>query len=209
MVLSNFVVFEGIDGTGTSSQIRLLQEKFTSTGKQSDCIFTQEPTTNEIGKLIRSVLQASIKIRPETMARLFAADRCEHLYGENGIIEHLNAGKAVFSDRYLFSSLAYQTATGVAKLAKTENADFPLPELLFFFDLPVDISMDRVSNRTKILEIYEEESFQAKVRNEYLKIIANYEKNTPDMKIIRIDASQTIEEIHKKIWSFVEILPKI
>ncbi len=209
MILSNFVVFEGVDGTGTSSQIRLLKEKFDSLKKTEKSFFTNEPTSNEIGKLIRSVLQGSVKMQAETMARLFAADRCEHVYGKNGIVEQVKAGKAVFSDRYLFSSLAYQSATGVGELAKAQNSDFPLPEILFFFDLPVNISMDRVNKRNDNLEIYEEESFQYKVRNEYLKIIDQYEKNTAQMKIVRIDASESMEEIHKKIWSFVENLPKL
>ncbi len=209
MILSNFVVFEGIDGTGTSSQIRLLKEKFASEGKEDKTYFTQEPSNGEIGKLIRKVLQGSVEMAPETMARLFAADRCEHLYGKDGIIEQAESGKLVFSDRYLFSSLAYQTATGVEKLAKAQNSDFPLPKVLFFFDLAANISMNRVSSRSNVLEIYEEESFQYKVRNEYLKVIEDYEKNIPEMEIIRIDASQSIEEIHKKIWSCVENLPKI
>ncbi len=209
MILSNFVVFEGIDGAGTSSQIRLLKEKFALEGKEETVVFTQEPTNGEIGKLIRKVLQGSIEMAPETTARLFAADRCEHLYGKAGIIEQAESGKLVFSDRYLFSSLAYQTSTGAGELTKAQNADFPLPEILFFFDLDVNLSMDRVSSRSNMLEIYEEESFQSKVRQEYLKIIENYEKTEPEMKIVRIDASQSMEEIHKKIWSYVENLPKI
>ncbi len=208
MILSNFVVFEGIDGTGTSSQIQLLKEKFASVQKEAKQVFTHEPTSNEIGKLIRSVLKGNVKMNPESMARLFAADRCEHVYGKDGIIEQINAGKLVVSDRYLFSSLAYQTVAGVGALAKAQNADFPLPEILFFFDLPVDISMNRVTNRNNALEIYEEENFQNKVRKEYLKIIEYYEKNEAEMKIIRIDASKSMEEIHKKIWSFMQKLPK-
>ncbi len=209
MILSNFVAFEGIDGTGTSSQIRLLKERFAAEGKEKNSFFTQEPTKEEIGKLIRSVLQGSVKMEAQTMARLFAADRCEHLYGKNGIVEKINEGKAVFTDRYLFSSLAYQSAAGVESIATAQNAEFPFPELLFFFDLPVDISMNRVSGRSNVLEIYEEENFQVKVRNEYLKLIEMHEKNTPEMKIIRIDAALSMEEIHKKIWSFVENLPKM
>ena len=112
MVLSNFVVLEGIDGSGTTSQLRLLKEKFALEDKGNSVVFTQEPTSGSIGILIRSALQGSSVFAPETMTRLFAADRCEHLYGKEGIKAALTAGKAVFSDRYLFSSLAYQTAAG-------------------------------------------------------------------------------------------------
>ncbi len=209
MVLPNFVVFEGIDGTGTTSQLRLLKEKFCLEEKEKLTHFTQEPTSGKIGTLIRSVLQGSALLNPKTMARLFAADRCEHLYGANGIIENLEKGKAVFSDRYLFSSLAYQTVAGVGETALTQNAEFPLPEFLFFFDLPVAVSMERVTERSNILEIYEEETFQTQVRQEYLNLIDKYKKNYPEMKIIIIDASQSIEEIHTKLWSFLQNLPKI
>ncbi len=209
MVLKNFVVFEGIDGTGTTSQLRLLKEKFCSEEKEALSYFTQEPTSGQIGNLIRSVLQGSSSLNPKTMARLFAADRCEHLYGVNGIVEKLEKGLAVFSDRYLFSSLAYQTVAGVGELAAAQNADFPLPEFLFFFDLPVAVSMERVTGRSNILEIYEEENFQEKVRQEYLNLIEKYKASTPEMQIIIIDASKSIEEIHTKIWSFMQNLPKI
>ena len=169
----------------------------------------REPTSNGIGTLIRSALQGSCKFAPETMTRLFAADRYEHIYGEGGIEFALNAGKAVFSDRYIFSGLAYQSAAGAGELAKAQNEAFPLPEYLFFFDLPVDISMDRVLGRSNVLEIYEEPSFQQKVRKEYLNIIEFYKQQEPDMKIITVDGLSPIDEIQEKIWSIVKDLPKI
>ncbi|UTC66365.1 thymidylate kinase [Treponema sp. OMZ 791] len=209
MILPNFVVFEGIDGSGTTSQMRLLKERFETEDKGSLVSFTQEPTSGPIGALIRSALQDSLKLAPETMTRLFAADRCEHIYGLNGILELVKAGKAVFSDRYVFSSLAYQTAAGTSELAKLQNDGFPLPEFLFFFDLPVDVSMSRVMGRSNVLEIYEEKTFQYKVQDEYKKIIDQYREKEPKMNIIMINAVEQIEEIHEKLWSIVKNLPKI
>lgn len=209
MILHNFVVFEGIDGSGTTSQIRLLKERFESEKKEKQVFFTQEPTSGAIGSLIRSALQGSFKLAPETMTRLFAADRCEHIYGLNGILEHLNEGKAVFSDRYIFSSLAYQTAAGAPDLAKLQNEGFPLPEFLFFFDLPVDVSMSRVMGRSNVLEIYEKEDFQHTVQKEYKKIIDEYRLKEPAMKIIIINAVEQIEEIHENLWSTLKDLPKM
>ena len=209
MVLSNFVVLEGTDGSGTTSQLRLLKERIAMENKEACTFFTQEPTGGSIGTLIRSALQGSQTFAPETMARLFAADRCEHIYGQGGIKAQLDAGKAVFTDRYLFSSLAYQTAAGAGALAKAQNEGFPLPEYLFFFDLPVNVSMDRVLDRSNILEIYEEPSFQNKVRDEYLHIMDFFKEKEPDMKIVFIDAQLPPEEIQQKLWSIVENLPKI
>lgn len=108
MILKNFVVFEGLDGTGTTSQIRLLQEAFASRGRQDAVLFTCEPTDGSIGKLIREALSGTVDFDAQTIAYLFGADRCEHIHGKEGILAQLRAGKAVFSDRYLFSSLAYQ-----------------------------------------------------------------------------------------------------
>ena len=209
MILPNFIVFEGIDGTGTTSQLKLLKKRFAAEGKAEAFVFSQEPTTGSIGALIRSALQGSFRLAPETMARLFAADRCEHIYGSGGIIEQLHIGKAVFSDRYLFSSLAYQTAEGAGKTAQAQNAGFPLPEYLFFFDLPVDVSMERVTERSNVLEIYEEKNFQIKVRNEYHRIIDLYKKNEPELNIILVNGAEAIEEIHQKLWSILKDLPKI
>ena len=207
MILKNFVVFEGLDGTGTTSQIRLLQEAFASRGQKDTVCFTCEPTDGSIGKLIREALSGAAGFDAQTIAYLFGADRCEHIYGKEGILAQLKAGKAVFSDRYLFSSLAYQGLAAGKKLAQTINAPFPLPEYLFFFDLPAKTAMERIEKRNIPREIYEKEAFQKKVADEYQTIFRYYAETVPDMRIIRIDASKTIAEIHENIWSIVCNLP--
>ena len=209
MILKNFVVFEGLDGTGTTSQIRLLQESFASCGRQDAVHFTCEPTDGSIGKLIRKALSGAEGFDAKTIAYLFGADRCEHIYGKEGILEQLREGKAVFSDRYLFSSLAYQGLAAGKELARAINAPFPLPEYLFFFDLSAKTAMERIEKRNIPREIYEKETFQQKVAAEYQSIFQYYTETEPDMRIIRIDAAQTIAEIHEKIWSNVCNLPII
>ena len=207
MILKNFVVFEGLDGTGTTSQIRLLQEAFASHRRQDAVLFTCEPTGGSIGKLIREALSGAEGFDAQTIAYLFGADRCEHIYGKEGILAQLQAGKAVFSDRYLFSSLAYQGLAAGKELARAINAPFPLPEYLFFFDLPAKTAMERIEKRNIPREIYEKETFQQKVADEYQAIFRYYAETAPDMQIIRIDAAQSITEIHEKIWSIVCNLP--
>ena len=100
MILKNFIVFEGIDGAGTSTQIKRLvdsnAEKFFATA---------EPTTGETGKFLRRMLGGEFHVDEKTNAYLFAADRCEHIYGADGVIEKINSGKTVVSDRYFFSSM--------------------------------------------------------------------------------------------------------
>ncbi len=207
MILRNFIVFEGIDGTGTTTQLEALTKRFAA--DSASVHFTCEPTPGEIGRLIRKSLRGEMHLMPDTMARLFAADRGEHLYGENGIVSLTGSGCIVFSDRYLFSSLAYQAEAGSPTLPAELNRHFPLPEYLFYFDIESDAAMNRVESRSGTLEIYENRDFQKKVRGRYADIIATFEKTEPDMRVIRIDASLPIAAITEKIWSIVGNLPKI
>jgi dTMP kinase len=211
MILRNFIVFEGIDGTGTTTQIAELKSRYASLFGSRDIpvSFTCEPTSGEIGKCIRRALRGELQFTPETMARLFAADRGEHLFGKGGIKEDIDSGKAVYSDRYIFSSYAYQGEAVQSELPLLLNRDYPLPEYLFFFDIESNMSMDRVEKREGTLEIYEKRDFQKKVRNRYLDIIEQFEKSEPDMHVIRIDASQDVGTIAEKIWSIAKNLPKI
>ncbi len=209
MILKNFIVFEGLDGAGTTTQIKLLKEAYTKNGTLMHTHFTCEPTDGSIGRLIRKALSGSEPFDEKTIAYLFGADRNEHIYGKNGIIEHLNAKKAVFSDLYLFSSLAYQGLAAGKEIAHRINNTFPLPEYLFFFDLPASTAMTRIEQRGEAREVYEKKSFQHAVAQAYTEILTQYEKSSPEMQIIRLNAEEKVEEVQKKIWSIVQDLPKL
>lgn len=202
MVLKNFIVFEGIDGSGTSTQIKKLEESF-----PQKIITTAEPTKNEIGKFLRKMLAGEFSVDEKTASYLFAADRCEHLYGKNGIIENLQNDKIVVSDRYFFSSLAYQSVSCGKELPKLLNSPFPLPEYLFYFEINPEISLNRVNSRGEKKEIYENIEIQKKTANLYDEIISEYENDkSHKMKIIRIDASKSIEEIFQKIQEILNLV---
>lgn len=207
MILRNFVVFEGLDGTGTTTQLKELEKRFRKDNRPVH--FTAEPTDRETGRIVRSVLSGTVSVEPETLARLFAADRGEHLYAENGILNNLESGKAVFTDRYLFSSLAYQSLSCDSRLVKTLNDPFPLPELLFFFEIDPEQAMKRVHTRGNRKEIFENTDFQAKVHNKYREILEYYDTAEPGMTIIRIQAAEPIETITENLWSLVQDLPKL
>ena len=172
MVLKNFIVFEGIDGSGTSTQIKKLRDS-----NPQKYIQTAEPTTGETGRFLRRILSGEIKVDEKTSTFLFAADRCEHLYGENGIIELLNQGKSIISDRYLFSSLAYQSVKCGKDLPRLLNSTFPLPEYLFYFEINPELSLARVTSRGEKKEIYENLETQKKTAGLYEEVIQEYEKN--------------------------------
>jgi len=202
-IIPNFVVFEGGDGSGTSTQLSMLKNRLKSTAKP--IIFsTFEPTDGQIGKLIRSALKKEIYFKPETLAMLFAADRNEHLNGQDGILAHVNKGELVVSDRYVLSSLVYQGIECGDELPSLLNSRFPAPEITIFFDIEPEIALERMKNRDS-LEIYEYREFQEKVRQKYKSALAQYGKNGARVEII--DASKTAAEVADQVWSIISVMP--
>ena len=202
MVLKNFVVFEGIDGAGTSTQIKKIVES-----NPQRFVATAEPTSLPTGKFLRRMLSGEFHVDEKTNAYLFAADRCEHIFGKGGVKELCESGKVVVSDRYFFSSLAYQSVSCGLELPMLLNSPFPLPEYLFFFEINPEISLGRVNARNGHKEIYENLEAQKKIAALYEKVISMYESDPAkreEMKIIRIDATQSIPEISRLIKEELE-----
>lgn len=198
MILQNFIVFEGIDGAGTSTQLQRLSRRADS----DRFFFTAEPTDHPTGRFLRSMLKGDMALDPRTASFLFAADRTEHVWGKDAAgkdrgIQHIaESGKIVVSDRYLFSSLAYQSIDCGMELPAKLNELFPLPSLVFFFDLPADIALARVDGRGS-REIYEQEPFLQQVREAYRQVFQRYEKS--GMKIVTLDASESPDCIEGRI----------
>jgi dTMP kinase len=193
-ILKRFIVLEGGDGAGTTTQLKLLGETLARAGFPH--WITAEPTEGPEGLLIRRILSGELRRDPGTLARLFAADRNEHLRGEGGILEHLGKGETVVCDRYVLSSLVYQGVACGRELPAELNARFPLPELLFHLDLSPEASMGRIRSRGR-LEIFEELPFQEKVRQAYRTELSRYA--TSGMRIVAVDASLRVEEISHTI----------
>lgn len=206
MILKNFIVFEGIDGAGTTTQQKRLQKRLQAEFPQVECHCTAEPTTGATGKFLRSLLKGDFQATPQTAAYLFAADRQEHLAAPGGIEELCRNGALVISDRYLFSSLAYQSAACGPALPRLLNSQFPLPEYLFYLDIEPSQSLKRISQRG-VTEIYENRLFLESTLKEYRRVIQEYEEMDTDMKIIRIDASQSLEKVGENIWSVAKNMP--
>lgn len=202
-VLENFIVLEGLDGSGTTTQLELLEECLASLSIPFFSTF--EPTKRKTGRLIRQILKGEEKAHPDTVAFLFAADRNEHLYDpDDGIISHLSRGELVICDRYLFSSLAYQSVTADFDFIWSLNLHFPLPSYLFFLDAPVHICMQRLSGRED-KEIFEHSEFQENVLKGYRKTLKRF-KNNP-FHIHTIDGILPREKVFLKIWEKIESLP--
>lgn len=201
-VLKNFVVFEGIDGAGTTTQLDVLKNK----PESAKIHFSAEPTGLATGKFLREILGGRITVSPETQVYLFAADRSEHIWGKDGIKEQTGNGKLCISDRYFFSSLAYQGVNAGEELPRRVNETFPLPEILFFFNISPEISLSRITGRG-VTEIFENRPFLEKTAERYKAIVEHYKKVAPEMKIVEIDAALPKEEISKIIWSELKNFP--
>jgi dTMP kinase len=202
--MAKFIVLEGIDGSGTTTQTNLLKNYLNLLGKE--VYITSEPTEGEIGKLIRKALQTDIfsiedpeKI-DQQMAILFAADRHYHLFNKkDGILELLNRGIYVVSTRYYFSSIAYNANNqDDYNWINNLNSHFPKPDILIYINVPVEVSLERISKR-KNLEIYEHREKLLKVHSNYLKILDNYSG-----ALINVDGRASIEQIHSSIVKYLE-----
>jgi len=204
-ILANFAVFEGGDGSGTSTQLTLLTGRFAASRPHGPAFFpTVEPSGGPISRLIRSALKNDPPLLPDTMARLFAADRGEHLYAPGGIVERCQRGELVVCDRYILSSLVYQGIECGETLPRGLNAPFPAPELLLFFDIDPQIAMERMGSRSS-LEIYERLDFQKKVRERYHALLGEY--RDAGVRVEVIDAAQSVEKVAEEVWSQIAKMP--
>ena len=204
-ILDNFVVFEGVDGSGTSTQIGLLRERFGPGGLRDPVLHaTAEPTDGAIGRLIRRALGKDPAMLPTTLAGLFAADRNEHLYAPGGIRERCLRGELVVCDRYVLSSLAYQGIECGDGLPRALNSGFPAPALLLFFDLDPLAAQERMRGRES-LDIFENLDFQLRVRDRYLALLDEY--RSLGAAVRTIDAAQNPEKVALDVWSAVSKMP--
>jgi dTMP kinase len=206
-ILRNFVVLEGIDGSGTSTQAELLKGRFAGAGRPLPVLHvTAAPTGGELGRLIRRALRGEISLLPETLARLFAADRGEHLYGGGGIAERAARGELVVCDRYVPSSLVYQGLECGEELPRILNSPFPGPELILFFDLDPRIAGERIGGREG-RDIYERLEFQIRVRDRYRELLPLL--RAQGAAVVRIDASGNQEEVAEQVWAALETMPAL
>lgn len=193
-LLESFVVLEGIDGTGTTTQLKRIGDAMERRGRP--CWASFEPTDRPTGALVRRVLSGEVPALPGTIARLFAADRHEHLYAPDGALARLGRGELVVFDRYLFSSLAYQGMDCGLELPMKLNEGFPLPELLLYFDLDVETAMSRVARRPG-RDIYETHEALERVRRAYEEALRPFLDS--GMRIVRIDASRPLVEVSRLV----------
>jgi dTMP kinase len=203
-VLQNFAVFEGGDGSGTSTQLEILSRRFQNVSALPQAVFTFEPTDGAVGRLLRKALRGDVKLCGETMARLFSADRAEHLYGAVGILMLLRQGNLVVCDRYTLSSRVYQGLECGDALPTALNKDFPAPELLLFFDIDPKLALERLRSRGQ-KDVYENAGFQRRVRERYLALLDSC--RAEGSRVTVIDAAAPADRVAEAVWQNIALLP--
>lgn len=195
----HFITFEGIDGSGKSTQISLLKKRIEQTG--DSCYETAEPSTGPIGSMLRQFLSGRIKADEQTLAALFAADRLDHLKNEtDGICSKINQGIHVICDRYVLSNYAYQGVRvpldWVMQLNRAANETLR-PDCHIFIDVDPEVAMERMAKNRFHTDLFETKERLTEVRNYYLKLI---EQLNATEQIILVDGNQSVEQIADEIW---------
>lgn len=200
--ISRFLVLEGLDGAGTTTQAAMLQDYFTKLNAGS--FLTREPTDGPIGKLLRDVMSGRLmryRMAEREMALLFAADRLTH----SRLIESkLLTGSHVVCDRYLFSSLAYQTLDPSisAEWVTQVNQDFSRPHMTVFLRVPVDECLRRIAARNESPTIYEKKDFLETIAKNYQRLSPYYRNHVGPLEII--DGTASPDEVHTAVVKAIE-----
>jgi len=179
-----FIVLEGIDGSGTTTQLKNVTEWLEKRGELVHA--TREPTDGPLGLILRQVLRGRLVSKPWTpghdakpqpldsgaVALLFAADRLDHLHNE--IIPHLDAGRHVVCDRYVLSSLAYQSVDCDLRFVRNINEKALTPDLTIFLRVRAEVAMARIESSRTQKDSFEQLPLQKKVAANYDKILESY-----------------------------------
>ncbi len=205
---ARFIVLEGLDGAGTTTQAARLQTHLTRSGRHS--FLTNEPTSEPVGAFIRRLLTSQERggdgtpYHPgeRTMGLLFAADRMAH----SRVIEtRLAAGDHVVCDRYIFSSMAYQTLepsiTGEWVIEVNEGC--ARPDLTLFLAVPVEECLARVTARRGGVSVYETRAYLDTIAANYERLMPVYEASFG--RVVRIDGTRSIDDVHHAIVKAIGI----
>ncbi|MBW2624080.1 MAG: dTMP kinase [Deltaproteobacteria bacterium] len=196
-----FIVFEGIDGAGKSTQAVLLKKRLEEQGRR--VTFVKEPTAGQWGQKIKEIARNGRQgVTLEEELDYFIFDREEDV--EQNIRPALARGDLVLADRYFYSNIVYQTALGLdPKEIRRRNSAFPVPDLVIILDISPELSAVRInSGRQEGANLgYEQSGYLAKVKQAYNEL--------DDPNIVRLDGSASIEAVGNRIWETVLPLLKM
>lgn len=193
-----FIVFEGIDGSGKSTQIQKTATWLSTFDRKVYTTF--EPTDGPVGSLIRQMLEGKVATDQRTIASLFAADRTDHLLNEkNGITKKVDEGCVVLCDRYYFSSYAYHAQYIDMEWvihSNSLNARILRPDLTVFIDVDPKLCFERIQENRSSFDMYEKMDIMKKVRANYFKA---FELLKNEEKVVVVDGNTTIDQVEQSI----------
>ena len=199
--MGKFIVFEGIDGSGKSTQISMLAKKLKDNGEK--VYVTAEPTFSTSGGIIRDALSGAIKRSTCELAALFVWDRINHNINKvNGINKMLEDGYTVISDRYYYSSLAYQGESTDYEWVKAINCSCPeirKPDLCVFIDVSPEVAIKRIKSDRATTEIFEEVGKLTRIRETFLSIF----EDLKDDNVAVINGDGSPESVFEDIYTSV------
>jgi len=200
-----FIVFEGIDGSGKSTQIKNISKRLKAENLKVYTTF--EPTDGPVGSLIRQMLSGEIATDQRTIASLFAADRTDHLTNQkNGIKQKVDQGGVVLCDRYYFSSYAYHAQYIDMEWvihANSLNAEILKPDLTIFIDADPETCFKRIKLSRTDFEMYEQIDVMEKVRINYFKA---FDRLKDREKIAVVDGNTTPKKVEDAILNEISKL---
>jgi dTMP kinase len=188
-----FIVLEGLDGAGTTTQAERLAQALRAQGQQ--VLTTREPSEGPVGQLLRRALTGQLqrKLTSQALALLFAADRIDHLQSE--VLPALEAGTQVICDRYVLSSLAYQGVDSPMEWVATLNAEARAPDLTLFLEVDVATAAKRRAARGGAPELFEVDALQRKIAQQYQVAIRRQQRKE---RIVKIDGTLPLEQVTRE-----------
>lgn len=196
-----FIVLEGIDGAGTTTQAALLADALR---ERLDVAveLTREPTDGPLGRVLREALAGRARLDPVTLALAFAADRSDHVHHpQRGIAAALAAGRWVVSDRYLLSSLAYNRGGAVTRDWLTAiNRHALAPDLTLFLAVDPELALERIAARGGAPELFETREQLVAVDRAYRELIAD---GAADGPLLPLDGAAPVEQVAAAVWAAV------
>lgn len=200
-----FIVLEGIDGSGTTTQLEFLTTHLR--GRRRSVLPTREPSAGPVGRLLREILlghhaaAGGAAFDGRAMALLFAADRRDHLAREIEVA--LTAGRDVISDRYVLSSLAYQAVEADRLWVENLADGVRLPDLTVLLDVPIELAADRRARAGRPTERYDADDTLARVAENYRRLASQAPRWG---KTVVVDGSPDADEVARAIALLVDDL---
>lgn len=195
----NFIVFEGIDGSGKSTQVQLLKNRLARMGVPFYATF--EPTDSPIGSLIHQMMTGRVVSDNKVVAALFVADRLDHLLNPlNGVCAKIQDGISVISDRYYFSSYAYHSVDmpmDWVVAANSQSAEILRPSVTVFIDVDPEDAIRRIAKTRSQPELFETRERLISVRKKYFEA---FEKLRDSENVLVVDGGRDPRAVEAEIW---------